>query len=538
MGSWDYVVVGAGSAGCVLAARLTEDPSVRVLLLEAGDRDTAREIAVPAAFSTLFKGRLDWDYTTEPEPGCDDRPMYWPRGKVLGGSSSLNAMIYIRGARADYDGWRDAGCTGWGFDDVLPLFRRSEHNSRGADAFHGTGGPLRVTDPRDPSPLAHDYVAACAEVGIAGNPDFNGPEQDGAGLYQLTQHRGARWSAAQAFLRPALRRPNLEVRTLAHATRVVVEHGRAVGVEAVLGPRQELFRAEREVVLCGGAVGTPQLLLLSGIGPAPDLRALGIDVVVDAPAVGTGLQDHVSAGVVVLSREPISYVGADEDRRHLVRYLLRRRGPYASNLAEAGAFVRTRVDLPAPDLQFHFAPAVFLDNGFTPAPGHGYTLGPCLLQPASRGSVSLRSADPLDKPVLRAGYYTAHEDLQTMVEGMRLGLEMADAAPLRRHQDRRYLPESTDDAGLVAHLRAHSQTLYHPTSTAAMGPSDDAVLDPQLRVRGVEGLRVADAAAFPAVPRGNTNAPVIMLAERAADLLRGATVPTQVRRDEPVGEPA
>jgi choline dehydrogenase len=424
------------------------------------------------------------------------------------------------------------GCSGWGYDDVLPYFRRSEHNSRGASTHHGTGGPLLVTDPRDPSPLSHDFVDAATSLGIARNPDFNGAAQDGAGLYQLTQKRGARWSAASAFLRPALKRPNVEVRTLAHATRVVVEGGRAVGVEADFGGRREVFRADREVLLCGGAVGTPQLLLLSGIGPADDLRALGVDVVVDAPKVGADLQDHVSAGVVVLSREPISYVDADKDRRNVVRYLARRRGPFASNIAEAGAFVRTRADLPAPDLQFHFAPAVFLDNGFTPAPGHGYTFGPCLLQPASRGSVSLRTADPLAKPVLRAGYYTAPEDLRTMVDGLRLALQLSDAAPLRRHQAARHLPEGDDDAGLVAHLRAHSQTLYHPTSTAAMGASDDAVLDPELRVRGVQGLRVVDASAFPTVPRGNTHAPVVMLAERAADLLRGVTVPRQANRDE------
>jgi len=529
--TWDYVVVGAGSAGCVLAARLTDDPSVSVLLLEAGDRDTVREIGVPAAFSKLFKTRHDWDYTTEPEAGCDDRAMYWPRGKVLGGSSSINAMIYIRGARADYDAWRDAGCEGWGFDDVLPYFTRSEDNARGADAFHGAGGPLRVEDQRSPSPLSADYLDACAQAGLARNDDFNGATQEGVGHYQVTQRKGVRASTASAFLAPARKRPNLEVRTFAQATRVVVEGGRAVGVEADLGGRREIFRAAREVVLCGGAVNTPQLLLLSGIGPADELRALGIDVVVDAPNVGRGMQDHLATVAAYDANAPITYFGADKSIKTIARYLLQRKGPFSSNIAEAGGFVRTRADLPGPDLQLLFAPAMFVEHGQVDAPGHGFSLGPYLLTPQSRGSITLRSKDPLAKPVVRANYLSEPADLDVLVEGLRLTLDIASRPPLRQHSGGRYLPPAgvDDDATLRAHVRAHSETIYHPTSTAAMGASDDAVCDPQLRVRGVAGLRVADASVLPDVPRGNTNAPVIMVAEKAADLLRAVPAPPRQR---------
>ena len=529
--TWDYVVVGAGSAGCVVAARLSEDPSVSVLLLEAGDRDTAPEIGVPAAFSKLYKTRYDWDYATEPEDGCDGRSMYWPRGKVLGGSSAINAMIYIRGARADYDAWRDAGCEGWGYDDVLPYFLRSEHNSRGANAFHAVGGPLPVVDLRDPSPLTADYLEACEQAGLQRNADFNGEQQEGVGTYQVTQRRGRRASTAEAFLKPARKRPNLEVRTFAQATRVVVEHGRAVGVEAQLGPRREVFRAAREVVLCGGAVNTPQLLLLSGIGPADELRALGIDVVVDSPNVGRGLQDHLAVSAVYTANAPVSYFEADKRPSVVAKYLFARKGPFSSNIAEAGGFVRTRSDLPGPDLQLLFGPAMFVEHGLVDAPGHGFSLGPYLLTPQSRGSVTLRSADPLDKPVIRAGYLTEQADLDVLVEGMRLTLEIASRSSLRRHSGGRFLPavDADDDAALRAHVRARSETIYHPTSTAAMGAGADAVCDSTLRVRGVEGLRVADASVLPDVPRGNTNAPVIMVAEKAADLLRAAPAAPQQR---------
>jgi choline dehydrogenase len=531
MASWDYVIVGAGSAGCVLAARLSEDPSVRVLLLEAGDRDTAKEVAVPAAFSKLFQGRHDWAYRTEPDAATDGRAMFWPRGKMLGGSSSINAMIYIRGNRLDYDEWRDAGCTGWGWDDVLPYFTRSENNARGADALHGVGGPLTVSDQRSPSPLTADFVAAAEAAGLPRNADFNGPSQDGAGIYQVTQRGGRRESAATAFLRPALKRPNLEVRTLAHATRVVVEGGRAVGVAARLGDREEVFRADREVLLAGGAINTPQLLLLSGIGPAADLRALGIDVLVDAPKVGANLQDHLSTGVSFTTTGPVSYFDADKRIGNIASWLLRHRGPFSSPIAEGGGFLRTDDALAAPDLQLLFGPALFVEHGLVEPVGHGFSLGCYLLRPRSTGRITLRSTDPLAPPVIAPHYLHDQEDLRVLVEGMRRLLDIAAQSPLRRHAAARHLPEAQlamdDDALAAAYVRARSETMYHPTSTAAMGAAADDVCDPSLRVRGVEGLRVVDASAFPAVSRGNTNAPVIMLAEKAADLIRGVDVPAQ-----------
>jgi choline dehydrogenase len=519
----DYVIVGAGSAGCVLAARLTEDPQVSVTVLEAGRRDTNRNINIPAAFGELFRTVDDWNYTTEPEAGCDDRAMYWPRGKVIGGCSSINAMIYIRGNRADYDGWRDAGCDGWGYDEVLPYFLRSEGNTRGASEFHNADGPLTVSEQRSPSRLSLAYVEAAVQAGLARNLDFNGMGQDGAGMYAATQRDGRRCSAAKAFLKPAMKRRNLSVVTGALATKIVTERGRAVGVEAVVDGRRQVFRAEREVLLAGGSVNTPQLLLLSGIGPADELAGYGIDVLVDSPNVGRNLQDHVSVGASWHCPDPVTLFEADKRLGNIAAYMIRKRGPFTSVVAEAGGFVRTDPGLDAPDLQLLFAPAMFLDHGFTDPPGHGITLGPYLLTPKSRGSITLRSADPTRHPVIRANYYSDPSDLERMVTGLRLCLDIAAQPALARYRSERFLPAPGDDSddALRAHASARSETIYHPTSSAAMGPADTDVCDPQLRVRGVTGLRVVDASVMPTVTRGNTNAPTIMIAEKAADLLRG-----------------
>jgi len=517
----DYVIVGAGSAGCVLAARLSEDPAARVLLLEAGGPDDRREMRIPAAFSKLFRTAYDWAFETEPQPRLDRRALYWPRGRCLGGSSSINAMIYVRGHRVDYDGWAAAGNTGWAWADVLPYFLRAEDQTRGASDFHATGGPLRVEDQRDPRLLSRAFVDAAVEAGLPRNDDFNGPGQDGAGLFQVTQKRGRRWSAADAYLRPALGRKNLTVVTNAHATRVLIENGRAAGVAYARDGREDAARAGREVVLAAGAIGSPHLLLLSGVGPPPHLRSVGVPVVLDLAGVGENLQDHLAAAVAWECREPVSLASA-ESLASLARWLFWRRGPLTSCVAEAAAFVRTRAGLAAPDVQIHFGAAYFVDHGFANPPGHGFTLGPTLLRPRSRGSVRLRSRDPLAPPAIDPAYLADDADLATLVEGLRVSRRIAAARAFDRYRGAEVLPgaAATSDAALAAHVRQRAQTLYHPAGTCRMGADRLAVVDAHLRVRGLEALRVADASVMPAIVGGNTNAPVIMIAERAADLIR------------------
>jgi choline dehydrogenase len=520
--TYDVIVVGAGSAGCVLAARLTEDPGVRVLLLEAGGDDRVDEIQIPAAFSKQFRTRLDWGYSTQEQKHAQGRRLYWPRGKVLGGSSSMNAMIYIRGSRRDYDEW--AALTGdpaWSYEAVLPYFRRSEDNVRGASAYHGVGGPLRVEEQRSPHPWTLAFLDAAVAAGLPPNPDFNGAEQEGSGLFQVTQRRGRRWSTASAFLRPALDRPALTVRTHALATRVLVEHGRAVGVEYRADGVTQRARAEHQVILSGGAVNSPQLLLLSGIGPAPHLRDVGIDVVQDLPGVGAGLQDHPA--VPVIRRAVGSSLMDAESLRNIADYYLRRRGMLTSNVGEGGAFFRSRPELEAPDLQFHFAPAKFWAQALYEMDEHAMTIGVTLVRVASRGFVRLRSADPTWAPAIDGGYLEADEDLEALVEGVRRAREVLGGTALEGIVREEWLPgvDVRDDDALREAVRGGVESLYHPVSSCRMGTDDLSVVDPQLRVHGLEGLRVVDASVMPTLVRGNTNAPTIMIAERGADLIRG-----------------
>jgi len=515
------VIVGGGTAGCVLAGRLSEDPDCRVLLLEAGGEDRRAEIHIPAAFSKLFKTEVDWAYETVPQPRLYDRALYWPRGKVLGGSSSMNAMIYIRGAAADYDGWAAAGCTGWGFADVLPYFKRSEDHVRGPSAWHGKGGPVPVTDPLDPSPVSLAFVEAALQAGLPRNDDFNGPTLKGAGLYQLTQRGGRRVSSAAAFLRPARSRPNLRIETGALATRIVFDGQRAVGVEFLQGGASHRVDAVREVLLCGGTVNSPQLLMLSGVGPANDLRQLGLPVTADRPAVGANLQDHPIAGLRYRLRRPISLMNA-EGAVSVLRYLTTRRGMLTSNVAEAGAFVRTRADDPEPDVQYHVAPVLYEDHGLRPPTEHGFSIGPTLVAPRSVGRLALRSADPTEPPLIDPNYLADEADLTSLVKGLKVGREIALQPALASFRGEELTPGPhvhTDDA-LAAYVRATCETLYHPAGTCRMGADNDSVVDPDLRVRGVEGLRVVDASVMPTIVRGNTNAPTMMIAEKAADLLR------------------
>jgi choline dehydrogenase len=514
--TFDYIVVGAGSAGCVLANRLTEDPSVSVLLLEAGGEDDADEIRIPAAFGALFKTKWDWNFETVEQKHMGDRAAYWPRMKALGGCSSMNAMVYIRGNRADYDGWRDNhGATGWGWDDVLPYFVRSERNTRLGGPLHGTDGPLYVEDRRYTHELSEAWVEAATAWGLKPTDDFNGAEQEGTGLYQVTCHNGRRWSTADAFLRPALLRPNLTVRTDALATSIVIESGRAVGIRYLREGAEATVRADREVVLSGGAVNSPQLLMLSGIGPAEHLRDMGIDVVVGLPEVGENLHDHPAAAMLCTTRGTTDLIDYANPRRVMQQQLLGR-GPMTSNVAEAGAFFSSG-DGP-PDLQIHAAPTMFYDNGLHEPTARGFTAGPALVAPESRGKLRLRSANPQWRPLIDPAYYSEPTDLERMVVGMRMVMEVAKQSPLAKYLDKPFKPETHDltDAELAQYIRDNSQTLYHPVGTCSIG----TVVDPSLRVNGVEGLRVADASVMPVVPRGNTNAPSIMIGEKAADLLK------------------
>jgi choline dehydrogenase len=519
--TYDYIIVGAGSAGCVLAARLTEDKRVRVLLLEAGAPTRPRESQIPAAFSKLYKTAVDWNYSTEPEPHLHRRRLYWPRGKMLGGSSAINAMIYMRGNALDYDSWKSLGNSGWGFSDVLPYFKKSENQTRGASAYHGTGGPLNVTDLRYVNALTRVFLSAAAELGIPSNPDFNAESQDGVGLYQVTQRKGKRHGAADAYLHSARKRANLSVMTGAHATQVSMEKGRAVGVAYIRNGVSEEARADGETILSGGTINSPQLLLLSGIGPADEIKKVGIPPAQDLAGVGKNLQDHVMVSVGYLCTKPVSLASA-ESVPNLLKYFLFKRGPLVSNVAEAGIFLRTRRDLVEPDLQLLFGPAYYVNHGLSPRKEHCFGFGPTLVTPESRGEISLRSANPLEPPAIHANYLSTEGDLQVVIHGVRLSRQLAHSKAFEAYRGDELHPgtDAQTDAEIGEFVRREAETLYHPVGTCKMGNDSMAVVDARLRVRGVEKLRVVDASIMPRIIAGNTNAPTIMVAEKAADMIR------------------
>jgi choline dehydrogenase-like flavoprotein len=522
----DYVVIGTGSAGAVVANRLSADPGVEVVVLEAGPRDKDKFVHIPAAFSKLFRSEMDWDYSTEPQPELGGRRIYWPRGKVLGGSSSMNAMMWVRGFAADYDEWGELAGSGWDYAHVVEYFRRIENTSDAAQAVEGgcsgDDGPLHVCRQRSPRSSTAAYLTAVQQCGHPlAKP--NAPQPEGFCETLVTQRRGARWSTADGYLKPAARRKNLTVVTGAHATRVVVDGGRAVGVEYQSGTGRTEVRARREVVLCAGAINSPQLLMLSGIGDRDQLAEHGIDVVHHAPEVGRNLSDHLCTPLGFEVRHDSLFTA--EKPLELVRYLVRRRGMLTSNIGEAYGFVRSRPDLELPDLELLFAPAPFFDEGIGDAyDGHAVVMGPILVRPESRGTVTLASADPFAKPVIDPRYLSDPEgrDRAAMMTGLRMTADIAKAPAMREVLGRVARPldvEDTREETLEEALRSCSQTLYHPVGTCRMGNDEGSVVDPDLRVRGVEGLRVADASVMPAIIRGHTHAPSVVIGEKAADLV-------------------
>lgn len=523
---YDYVVVGGGSAGCVLARRLSDDPNARVCLLEAGGSDDSVLIRCPAGVAAILPTRLkNWAYRTVPQRGLAGRCGYQPRGRVLGGSSAINAMIYTRGQPEDYDAWAALGCAGWGWNDVLPYFLRAENREAGASDLHATGGLLNVARLRSPSPVGRAFLAAASEIGLPRNDDFNGPVQEGLGEYEVTQVNGERCSAARAYLTPILGRPNLDVFTGAQATRILFEGSRAVGVAFRHESRTREARARREVIVAGGAFASPQLLLLSGVGPAAELRALGIDVVRDLPGVGRNLHDHIDFVFVTKSpsTEPLglSLAGGAKLLRAIGEWRRSRAGMLTTNFAETGGFLRSDPSVARPDIQLHFVIGIVDDHNRTIHLGHGYSCHVCVLRPKSRGTLRLASADPFAAPLIDPNFLAEDGDLETLVRGYRITRRILQASAFAPYRGRElYTDRAQSDEEIRAIIRGRADTVYHPVGTCRMGTDELAVVDPALRVRGLEGLRVADASVMPSIVSGNTNAPTIMIGEKAAELIR------------------
>jgi choline dehydrogenase len=535
---FDYIIVGAGSAGCVLANRLTASGRHRVLLLEAGGPDRNIWIHIPLGYGKLFaNAKVNWLYSTEPEPDLNNRKVIQPRGKVMGGSSSINGLLYVRGQHEDYDHWRQLGNAGWAFADVLPYFRRAEDQERGADDLHGAGGPLAVSNVSEPHPLCEAFIEASQQAGYPRNDDFNGPTQEGAGYFQLTARNGRRWSTAVGYLRQAKRRPNLAVVPNALATRVLFSGRRAVGVEYRQGQTTHTAYADGEVILSGGAFNSPQLLQLSGVGPEKILRDLGIPVIADLPGVGADLQDHLQIRMQYRCTEPITMNDVINHWRHRygagLRYLMSRKGLLTIGAGYAGAFLRTRPELASPDVQIHFLIFSADSAGAALHPFPGFMTSVCQLRPESRGFVRIKSSDPSVPPAIQPRYLSARADCDCVVDGLKLMRRVMDQPAMRKYiaEEREPGEACTSDADLLAFARNTGTTVYHPTSTCRMGPDPTAVVDERLRVRGFERLRVIDASIMPTVVSGNTNAAAVMIGEKGADMVledAGASVPMAI----------
>lgn len=526
MDTFDYIVIGGGSAGSAVTGRLAQDGGTTVCLLEAGGTNDNFLVKTPGMMPFLLKN-ANYRFETVPQKGLNGRTGYQPRGKGLGGSSAINAMVYIRGNAWDYDNWAALGCTGWAYEDVLPYFKRSESNERGGDEYHGGEGPLRVSDQKWANPTSHAFVASAANLQLPTTRDFNDATQEGFGLYQVTQKDGERWSAARAYVEPLRGKPNLNIRTGTLVEKLVIENGRVTGVAIRRGNKREVVQAKRGVILSAGAFNSPQILMLSGIGPGEHLREHGIEVALDKPAIGSDLQDHIDyvSGWETVSKEPIgsSLAGTWRMAKAIIEHRRKRTGIMTTPYAEAGGFWKVMPDAPAPDIQWHFVPAVLEDHGREKVKGHGFSLHACVLRPESRGTVRLNSAQAEDAPRIDPNFLDDDRDIATLRAGVRLSHRIAEAPPLTDYEPTdRHPIDINNDAELDELIRNRADTVYHPVGTCRMGADEDSVVDTQLKARGIEGLWVADASIMPRLISGNTNAPSIMIGERCADFVKAA----------------